>query len=117
MAFDGIWAFEIAGIYGWERVSTVYLEKGRYLGGGAFMYSKGTYVTDGKKIKINLKVTQHGEIRAVFGEKRERFETEMTAKRDGNRIQGKARLIGAKSTVAQYPFRLLKLDDIPGFPK
>lgn len=117
MSLDGIWAFEIAGIYGWERVSTVYLEKGRYLGGGAFMYSKGTYVTEGKKIKINLQVTQHGEIRAVFGEKRERFETETIAKRDGDKIEGKARLIGAKSTVAQYPFRLLRLDDIPVLPK
>ena len=64
MSLDGIWAFEIAGIYGWERVSTVYLEKGRYLGGGAFIYSKGSYVTKGKKIKINLQVTQHGEMRA-----------------------------------------------------
>ena len=31
MSLDGIWVFEVAGIYGWERVSTVFLEKGRYL--------------------------------------------------------------------------------------
>jgi len=117
MSLDGIWAFEIAGIYGWERISTVYLEKGRYLGGGAFLYSKGNYVIDGKKIKFNLQVTQHGDMRAIFGEKRERFATEMTAKRDGDKIEGKARLKGAHSTVAQYPFRLLKLDDLPAIPK
>ena len=73
MSLDGIWVFEIAGIYGWERISTAFLEKGRYLGGGAIMFSRGTYVLDGKQIKFMLDVTQHGDKRTVFGEKRKHF--------------------------------------------
>jgi len=34
MSIDGVWALEVADIYGWDRKSTVFLEKGRYLGGG-----------------------------------------------------------------------------------
>ena len=117
MSLDGIWIFEVAGIHGWERVSTVFLEKGRYLGGGALMFSQGNYVTDGKKIKFKLQVTQHGKAVAVFGEKRKQFHTELTAKRKGNKIEGKVRLKGARSTAAEYPFRLLRLADIPALPK
>ena len=71
MSIDGIWVCEVAGIFGWERVSTVYLEKGRYLGGGADIFSHGTYVTDGKRVKFKLSVTQHGNKISIFGEKRE----------------------------------------------
>lgn len=117
MSLDGIWVFEVAGIYGWERVSTVFLEKGRYLGGGAVIFSQGTYVVDGNKIKIELKVTQHGEKQAIFGEKRKHFSTEATAKRDGDKIEGKVRLKGGKSSAAEYPFRLLRLADLPACPK
>ncbi len=39
MSLNGVWSLEIAGIYGWERVSTVFLEDGRYLGGGATHFS------------------------------------------------------------------------------
>lgn len=117
MNLDGIWVFEISGLYGWERVSTVFLEKGRYVGGGAIMYSRGTYEVDGKKVKIKLDVTQHGEKQTVFGEKRKHFSTIMKARLDGNTIQGKARLKGARSTAAQYHFRLIRLDDIPPFPE
>ncbi len=117
MSLDGIWVFEVAGLYGWERVSTVFLEKGRYLGGGAIIFSQGTYTSKGNKIKIKLDVTQHGEKQIIFGEKRKKFSSVMTAERDGDIIQGNAHLKGAHSTAAPYQFRLIKLADIPGFPK
>lgn len=117
MKLDGIWVFEISGIYGWERISTVFLEKGRYLGGGSIMYSHGTYVADGKKIKFVLDVTQHGEKRIVFGEKRKHFTSIMSGKLDGDSIEGEAHLKGDKSTAARYHFRLLRLADIPALPK
>ena len=117
MSLDGIWIFEVAGIHGWERVSTAFLEKGRYLSGGALIFSQGNYVTDGKKVKFKLDVTQHGKTVPIFGEKRKHFQTEMTAKRKGNKIEGKVRLKGARSTAAEYPFRLLRLADIPAISK
>jgi hypothetical protein len=117
MIIDGIWAFEISGIYGWERISTVFLEKGRYLSGGAIMFSRGTYVPDGKQIKFMLDVTQHGDKRTVFGEKRKHFSTIMIGKLDGDTIQGHAGLKGARSTAIKYYFRMLRLADIPKLPK
>ena len=112
MSLDGIWVVELAGVHGWERVSTAFLEKGRYLAGGALMFSQGSYETDGKKVKIKVKVTQHAKAVPVFGEKRKHFQTEMTGKYKGNKIEGKVRLKGARSNAAEYPFRLLRIADI-----
>ncbi|MCU7940574.1 MAG: hypothetical protein KZQ64_11170 [gamma proteobacterium symbiont of Bathyaustriella thionipta] len=117
MSVDGTWVFEVAGIYGWERVSTVFMEKGRYLGGGAVIFSHGTYEIKGKKIKIKLNVTQHGKKQTIFGDKQKHFSSELTGKLHGDRIEGKARLEGSKSTVATYPFRLIRLAGIPALPK
>ena len=117
MSLDGIWSMEVGGIYGWERLSTVFFEKGRYLGGGPVMFSQGTYVIDGKKVKIENKVTQHGEKRIVYGEKRKQFSLVITAKRDGNKITGKAHRKGDKSTALKYPVRFIRLADLPAFPK
>ena len=92
MLLDGIWFFQVAGIYGWERISTAFIEKGRYLSGNASMFSQGTYVSNGNKVKIKLQVTQHGKKRAIFGEKRKQFSVVMTAKHDGKKIQGRVSL-------------------------
>ena len=117
MSLDGIWVYEVAGIHGWERISTVFMEKGRYLGGGAIMFSQGTYAVKGKKVDIKLDVTQHGKKQAIFGEKRKHFSVELTAKRKGKTICGQARLKGSRSTAAEYPFRLIRLADLPALPK
>jgi hypothetical protein len=117
MSLDGIWVLEVAGIYGWERISTAFMEKGRYLSGSVSMFSQGTYVSSGNKVKIKLQVTQHGKKRAIFGEKRKQFSVVMTAKHDGKKIVGKISLKGAKSTATEYPFRLLRQTDIPALPK
>ena len=117
MSLDGIWVYEVAGIHGWQRISTVFLEKGRYLGGGAIMFSRGTYVVKGKKVEIKLDVTQHGKKQAIFGEKRKHFSIEATAKHKGDKISGIIRLKGSRSTAAEYPFRLLRLADLPALPK
>ncbi len=117
MSLNGIWVFEICDIYGWERISTVFLEKGRYLGGGAILYSRGTYTLDGKKVKIKLDVTQHGGGRTVFGEKRKHFSTMMNGKLNGDKIRGQVHLKGGHSTVSEYSFRMTRLADIPKLPK
>ena len=117
MSVDGVWVFEISGAYGWERLSTVFLEKGRYVSGGASLFSRGTYKVKGKNITIKLKVIQHGEILSVFGEKLKSFSTKMKAKRHGDMIEGEMSLKGAHSRTVKYSFRLLRLADIPDFPK
>lgn len=117
MSLDGIWFFEVAGVYGWERISTAFLEKGRFLSGSASTFSQGTYVSDGNKVKIKLHVTQHGKKRTIFGEKHKRFSIVMKATSDGDKIEGKISLKGAKSTAAQHSFRLLRKMDLPSLPK
>ena len=117
MSLDGIWVFELGGLYGWERMSTVILEKGRYLGGGAIFTSQGTYVTDGAKVKIKLQITHYDKHRIAWGKKRKHFTTVITAKCDGDTIKGKARLKGSASTPVEYPVRYLRLADLPPFPK
>ncbi|WP_198265233.1 hypothetical protein [sulfur-oxidizing endosymbiont of Gigantopelta aegis] len=117
MSVNGIWIFEIAGIYGWERISTTFLEKGRYLSGGAIMFSHGVYTVKGKKFSAHVDVTQHNDKQTVFGEKRRTFSVELTAKYKEDKIEGKARLKGSKSTVAEYKFRLLRLAPLPAIPK
>jgi hypothetical protein len=117
MSLDGIWVVEIAGVYGWERISTAFMEKGRYLSGSASMFSQGTYVSNGNKVKIKLQITQLGKKRTIFGEKRKRISLVMTAKHDGGKIVGKISLKEAKSTATEYPFRLLRQTDIPALPE
>ena len=116
MSVDGVWIFEVSGAYGWERLSTVFLEKGRYLGGGASIFSRGTYKTKGKNITIKLKVIQHGEKLTVFGGKLKSFSTVMKAKRHGDIIEGEIKLKGSHSKTVTYRFRLLRLTDLPDFP-
>jgi len=117
MSVDGVWVLEVAGVYGWERVSTVFLEKGRYLGGGPVFFTQGSYVTDGNKIKFSLNITRHGAAQTVFGEKRERFSTEVNAKIKKRMIKGHAKLKGAHSSVAKQSIRLLRRADLTAIPK
>ena len=117
MSLDGIWVFEVAGVYGWEQISTAFMEKGRFLSGSASGFSQGTYVSDGNKVKIKLQVTQRGKNRTIFGEKRKHFSIVMKATSDGNKVEGKISQKGAKSTAAQHSFRLLRKADLPALPK
>lgn len=117
MKIDGVWILEVSGIHGWERISTVFLEKGRYLSGSANIFSHGTYKTKGKKVKFKLKVTQHGKKQVMFGEKLKQFNVVMQAKYNNNKIEGKMSMAGAHSRTSQYTFRLLRLADIPAKPK
>lgn len=119
MSVDGIWAFEVAGAFGWDRISTVFLEKGRYLGGSSAIYSTGTYTIEGKKVTMKLDITQHGKKIAMYGEKHHHFSTLISAKikKKGKIMEGVVSLEGAKSTAARYHVRWLKQEKIPGFPE
>jgi hypothetical protein len=117
MSLDGVWVLEVAGVYGWERVSSVFLEKGRYLGGGAFFFSQGSYVGKGDNVKFSLNVTRHGRERTIFGEKRKKFSTVIKAKAGKDIINGYACLKGAHSSTAKYPVRLLRQTELVKFPK
>jgi hypothetical protein len=69
MSCEGIWVVEMKGPYGWERIAFAFLRNGEYLGAGPNHYSVGTYKEDGDNINISVVVTQHGQLRTIFGEK------------------------------------------------
>ncbi|HYQ70847.1 MAG TPA: hypothetical protein VET88_02845 [Gammaproteobacteria bacterium] len=60
---------EMKGPYGWERIAIAFLKNGEYLGAGPNHYSVGTYKEDGKNIETSVVVTQHGQLRTIFGKK------------------------------------------------
>ena len=80
MTIDGIWKLEISSLHGWERLSTVFLENGRYLSASADHYSVGKYEVDGKKFTAETSATQHGNIRTIFGSKQEKLDTVLKGK-------------------------------------
>ena len=77
MSVNGIWKVELAGLHGWEGISTVLMQDGRYFASSADHYSTGNYEVDGEHFKAKLHTVQHGEVRAIFGDKRERWDTHM----------------------------------------
>ena len=118
-SLDGIWVLEAAGIFGWERLSTVFLEKGRYLGGGPIFFTQGTYDVKKKKVKFELQITRHNtkDKSVVYGEVRKQFSTVLDAKIGKNKITGTMSLVGAKSTAPTYEIRLLKKGELPEIPR
>ena len=80
MSFEGVWQVEMMGPYGWEKIGTAFLRKGRYLGAGADHHSVGAYEEDGDNIKMQLKVTQHGKARTLFGESKKQVEAVIEGK-------------------------------------
>lgn len=119
MSLDGIWVLEIAGVFGWERMSSVFLEKGRYLGGGSIFYTQGSYTTKKNQVKFNLELTRHNhrDKTVVYGQIRKQFRTVVKAKVKKNEILGTMRLEGNKSTAEKYHIRLLRMADLPKIPK
>ena len=112
MSLNGVWVLEVASVYGWERVSTGFWEKGRYLGGNANFFSQGSYKSKGKSVALSLNITRHSGNITVFGEKQEQFAIEFSGKKKKNTIKGTTRLKGAHSSVVSYPTRFIRLADI-----
>ena len=63
MNIEGAWKVEMLGPYGWEKVSTAFLQGGRYLAAGADHHSVGSYEDADDTLKVNVRVMQHGESR------------------------------------------------------
>jgi hypothetical protein len=89
MSCRGIWAVEMKGPYGWERIAIGFMKNGEYLGAGPNHYSVGTYKEDGENLEISVTVTQCGELRTIFGKKfAGKLELTSKCKIDDNKITG-----------------------------
>jgi hypothetical protein len=86
MKVDGIWKLEIRGPDGWERLATVFIEKGRYLSASADHYTVGRYIVNGKRFMAEASATQYGTVRTIFGSKQKQLNTTLKGKikKDGS---------------------------------
>ena len=91
MSINGIWGTDICGAYGWEAISTVFMENGRYIGGGRNHYSCGHYKeeADGSFV-FKVEYNQFGKKRALFGHRSDKLSLVIKAHRDGDEILGVA---------------------------
>jgi len=97
MSCEGIWVVEMNGPYGWERIAIAFLKKGEYLGAGPNHYSVGTYKEDGDDLVISVVVTQHGQLRTIFGKKfAGKLEITSKCRIEKNVITGRSKAKGMK---------------------
>ena len=61
MKVDGIWKVEMLGPYGWEPVSTAFLENGRYLSASQDHYVIGRYLVNEDTIRVEADMHPHSE--------------------------------------------------------
>lgn len=78
MSIEGVWTGEMYGPYGWENGGVYVLREGLLLGGNNRHYSNGRYRLEGDAYEASVAVHYYGPPRAVFGEKKEEFEIQVT---------------------------------------
>jgi hypothetical protein len=110
MNIDGIWQIDMLGIYGWESLGAVFLENGRYLGGGPEHYSVGRYSVDGSKVKLTSTLRFIGRSQPFLGKTSDRHELSFEGKIKGDKIEGKATDVDGEYQVV---FRGRRLADLP----
>ena len=109
ISVEGIWKVELGGPYGWDVLSTAFLEGGKYRAASKEHFTIGTYEVDGDDIRIRAKVVQHGGNRSLFGT-RGAAQLSFEGKTDGDRIEGFATDHAGKFKTA---FLATKLSTIP----
>ncbi len=107
---DGIWQIEMLGAYGWENVSTAFLEDGKYKAASENHYSAGSYDISGIKIKISARHVTHGKARTLFGAKNKAINLNFEGELEGDRVKGQATDDQGKFFIT---FRATRLADLP----
>ena len=90
MSVNGIWKVEMLGPYGWESMSTAFLENGRYLSSSQDHYAVGRYELTGNQVKVTAATHSHGEVRTMFGVREPQMEISFEGEINGDQISGQA---------------------------
>src|SRR5210317_1670511 len=88
MSVNGIWKVEMLGPYGWESMSTAFLEDGRYQASSQDHYAVGRYELSGTHIKVAAATHSHGEVRTMFGAREPQMELSFEGEVSGDQISG-----------------------------
>jgi hypothetical protein len=110
MNVDGVWKIEILGPYGWEAVSTAFLEKGRYLAASQDHYTIGKYEVSGDNIKVEGSVHAHSESQHFAGSGIAPRNFGCEGQISGARISGQIEDSAAQQTMTA---RGTRLGDLP----
>ena len=111
MELEGIWTGELYGPYGWENSGVYVLENGFMLGGNNRHYSTGHYDVSGTKFSAKVDVHYYGPARAIFGERKEQFEIELTGEIGDGVIEAEISRSDRPQFDVQY--RLTRRMDLP----
>ena len=110
MSLNGIWKFEILGVYEWEALTTAFLHDGRYWGGSADHYTVGSYELDGKKVIADVTMVMHGKSRTLFGKEADRHDMQFEGEVSNDTIKG---IATDGHSVFLVRYRATKLADLP----
>jgi hypothetical protein len=109
MSVNGIWKIEMLGPYGWESVSTAFLEDGRYQASSQDHYAVGSYVLTGSQVKVTATTYSHGQVRTMFGVRDPQMELSFDGEFSGDQINGQAE---DKTGAYSITFRATRLADL-----
>ena len=111
MSVNGIWKMEMLGPYGWESVSTAFLEDGRYLASSQDHYAVGGYELTGDQIKVTAATHSHGQApRTMFGSNNPQMEVSFEGTLSGDQFSGQAEDKKRKYSITFRATRLADLD-------
>ena len=110
MGAEGIWKVEVLASYGWESVSTAFLENGRYLGASQDHYVIGRYEVDGDRIRVEGVSNAHGDALNLFGVTDKQLAMTFNGVIDGDQVDGEAEDDEGRFTVT---FRARRLAQWP----
>jgi len=109
MGAEGIWKVELLGPYGWEAVSTAFLENGRYLASSQDHYVIGRYQENDGRIEIDGVSHSHGNSRTMFGSRDSEMELHFEGEIKGDEVRGQAEDRQSKYSIS---FRARRLADL-----
>lgn len=110
MSVDGIWQIEMLGAYGWENVSTAFLEDGKFKAASQDHYSLGSYDISENRVKMSTHHVSHGQTRTLFGARNKEIDLNFEGELEGEQISGQATDEQGKFFIT---FRATRLADLP----
>ena len=111
MSIEGVWTGEYYGPYGWENSGVYVLDRGVILGGSNRHYSTGTYSVSGNTYKAKIYVHYYSPPRAIFGERKDQFEIEVTGEVGEGVID--AEVVRPDKSELGVTYRMTRRMDLP----
>lgn len=110
MSVDGVWKVELLASYGWDAVSTAFLENGRYRAASQDHYALGRYQVNGDQLQVTAVAYAHGEVLNLLGISDKQLEFRFEGEVNGDQVDGQADDSQGRYSVT---IRATRLADLP----